>query len=43
MLLLQSEALQQKTEESQQLREKVTSLELSVSGGSDEKAQCEVS
>lgn len=40
--LVQSEALQQKTEEAQQLRERVTSLELSMSGSSEEKAQCEV-
>jgi hypothetical protein len=40
--MLQTEALQQKTEEAQQMREKVMALELTVSSGAEEKGQYEV-
>lgn len=40
--LFQLNALQQKTEECEQLREKVASLELMIGNSSEEKAQCEV-
>jgi hypothetical protein len=39
---LQTEALQQKTEEVQQIREKVMTLELGISSGAEEKGQYEV-
>jgi hypothetical protein len=40
--MLQTGALQQKTEEAQQLREKVMALELAISSGAEEKGQYEV-
>jgi hypothetical protein len=40
--VLQTEALQQKTEEAQKMREKVMALELTISSGAEEKGQCEV-
>jgi hypothetical protein len=40
--MIQTEALQQKTEETQQLREKVMALELTISSGTEEKGQYEV-
>jgi hypothetical protein len=40
--ILQTEALQQKTEEAQQMREKVMALELTISSGAEEKGQYEV-
>jgi hypothetical protein len=40
--MLQTEALQQKSEEAQQMREKVMALELSISSGTEEKGQYEV-
>lgn len=40
--ILQAEALQQKTEEAQQMREKVMALELTISSGAEEKGQYEV-
>jgi hypothetical protein len=36
------EALQQKSEEVQQMREKVVALELAISSGTEEKGQYEV-
>jgi prefoldin subunit 5 len=40
--MLQAEALQQKTEEARQMREKVMALEITISSGAEEKGQCEV-
>jgi hypothetical protein len=40
--MLQTEALQKKTEEAQQMREKVMALELTIGSGAEEKGQYEV-
>lgn len=42
MHTLQTEALQQKTDEAQHIREKVVSMELSLHNTSEEKGQYEV-
>lgn len=38
----QTAVLNKKTEENQQMRDKIVSLELSISSGNEERMQCEV-
>lgn len=42
MSTLQTDALQKKSDEANQMREKVLALELSLSSGNEQKLQCEV-